>query len=103
MARSSRPPAEGTNSYDLPAGWVLKGKHTINRSVDVASLTQLTPLLREKGYAIDKLIRYKPELAITEYKKLTDAERCVFDQVLTIKNGSPGIEIVLPAKARTAE
>lgn len=95
-------PTEGTNTADLNGGWVIKGKHVITRSVDVAALTNLTPLLREKGYNIDKLIRYKPELSATEYKKLTPDQQRVFDQVLTIKNGSCGLEIVLPAANRPA-
>lgn len=96
-------PTEGTNTADLNGGWVIKGKHVINRSVDVAALTNLTPLLREKGYNVDKLIRYKPELSLTEYKKLSPEQQCVFDQVLTIKEGSCGLEIVLPAANKPAD
>jgi hypothetical protein len=52
---------------------------------------------------IDKLVKWKPEVAITEYRKLTEEERNRFDQCLVIKPGSPSLEIVIPKRAKPAE
>lgn len=97
-------PKEGTNTVPFNADYDLKAKHTIERKVDVPVLQAMTPELREKGYNLDALIRWKPELAATAYKQLTAEEKQFFDQVLTIKDGSPQIEFALnkQAKARQA-
>lgn len=93
-------PKEGTNNYDLPDGYVLKGQHVLNRDVDIGALDALKPKLREEGMNPDNLIKYKPELKKAEYNKLTEEQKNLFDQCLIIKPGSPSLEIVLPAKNR---
>lgn len=91
-------PKEGTNTMPLSEGWVLKGEYKINRTVDVATLTAKVALLRTAGVPMDDLIRYKPELVTTEYRKLTDERRQLFDEVLIIKVGTPSLDIVLPKR-----
>lgn len=93
-------PKEGTNSYDLPDGYVLKGQHVLNRDIDIGALDALKPKLREEGMNPDNLVKYKPELKKAEYNKLTEEQKKLFDQCLIIKPGSPSLEIVLPAKNR---
>ena len=100
-------PVEGTNNVPLSEGWVLKGKHVINRSVDQAALTSLATVdaathmsvLSSHGISADSLVRWKPELVTSEYRKLSEDQRQIFDQCLTIKEGSPALEIVLPKRA----
>lgn len=84
---------EGTNNYSLGDGYVLKGTHTITRSVDVALLSQLQTSLVEKGVPVDSLIKQKPELVKSEYSKLPPELRHQFEQVLTIKPGSTSLKI----------
>lgn len=101
-------PKEGTNDLALGPllqaagieddGRVLKGGHVINRSVDEAALLVLMPALNEKKIPVEKLIKRKPELAVGEYRKLTDEERNLFDQALVIKPGTPSLEVVLPKR-----
>lgn len=93
-------PKEGTNNYDLPDGYVLKGQHVLNRDIDIGALDALKPKLREEGMNPDNLVKYKPELKKAEYNKLTEEQKKLFDQCLIIKPGSPSLEIVLPAKNR---
>ena len=92
-------PTEGTNSYPLAQGWVAKGKYTINREVDPGALGAYRPKLAEQGINADVLVQYKPSLVLSEYRKLTEEQRQLFDACLIIKPGSPALEIVLPAKA----
>jgi hypothetical protein len=93
-------PKEGTNSYDLADGYVLKGQHVLNRDIDIGALDAMKSKLREQGVNPDNLVKYKPELKKAEYNKLTEEQKKLFDQCLIIKPGSPSLEIVLPAKNR---
>jgi hypothetical protein len=94
-------PVEGTNSVPLGTeGWQIKAKYPINRKPDVALLTARAQELREAGIPLDSVIRAVPELSTTEYRKLTDEQRHLLDQVMEIKPGSPSIEIVLPKRAK---
>lgn len=92
-------PEEGTNSFDLPEKWVLKGKRTINRNVDIAAFTALRPSLEAAGIRVVELVEFKPALSISQYRKLTDEQTHLVDQFLIIKDGAPALEIVLPKKA----
>lgn len=95
-------PKEGTNTKPLDDGYALKGGYVINRNVDVALLTNFNEKLMAAGVSIDKLVKYEPKLAVSEYRTLTQEQRQLFDQVLIIKPGSPSLEIVLPKKRGTA-
>lgn len=91
-------PHEGTNNVPLDKGWVLQATYPISRSVDVASLATLQPVFRDAKLPVKDLIRYKPELSVGEYRKLSDEQRKLFDQVLIIKPGTPQLELVLPKR-----
>jgi hypothetical protein len=96
-------PVEGTNSVPLGnEGWVIKAKYPIIRKPDVALLTARAQELREAGIPLDTVIRTIPELATGEYRKLSDEQRHLLDQVMEIKAGSPALEIVLPKRAVAA-
>ena len=93
-------PKEGTNSVDLADGFVLKGKRVINRTVDEAAFKASIEELAKNGIATDAIVKFKPELVTSEYRTLTDEQRNLFDCVLIIKDGMPGLEIVKPRRAR---
>ena len=95
-------PTEGTNSAPLADGWVLKGKHTINREIDPGALGAMKEQFVQAGIAADSLVQYKPSLVLKEYRTLTEEQRQLFDRALIVKPGSPALEIVLPAKAKKA-
>ena len=91
-------PKEGTNTFALADGYELKGTHKINRSVEEAALEVLKPKFAEAKLPVDSLIEYKPDLRIKAYRELTDDERDLFDQCLIVKDGTPDVKIVQPAK-----
>lgn len=95
-------PVEGTNKFELEAGWSLTATHKIERKVDEAALPAVLQQLREMGVNPDPLIRTKPDLDTKAYKSLVqinpDAAH-VFEQALTIKPGSPTVELVPPKAA----
>lgn len=92
-------PVEGTNTTPLNEGWVLKGKRTINRTIDIGALNALREQFATRGINADSMINYKPELKVAEYRKLTAEQLNLFDQALIIKDGMPALEIMLPKKA----
>lgn len=93
-------PKEGTNSVDLADGFVIKGKRVINRTVDEAAFKSSIEELAKNGIATDQIVKFKPELVIKEYRTLTDKQRSLFDFVLIIKDGMPGLEIMQPKRVR---
>jgi hypothetical protein len=99
-------PEEGTNSHPLNdgTGAVLKAVHTINRAVQIDLLQELAksqslPDHNLPKLELEKLVKWKPEVAIKEYRTLTDEQRNLFDQVLVIKPGMPGLDIVIPKRS----
>lgn len=99
---------EGVNTYDLPevngVPYELKGTRKIDRKVDEAVLKKMTEVSKtdagevpsefdQLGVSADKLVRWKPELNVGEYRKLSDNVRAVVDKMLIIKDGSPSMEI----------
>jgi len=89
-------PLEGTNKVDLPEGWLLKGVYKLDRSVDEAAFNAIKDQLRAINVNPDPLVRLKPELAVRDYKALSDQARGIMDQALIIKPGAPSLELVAP-------
>lgn len=87
---------EGTNKLEMQDGYVLNGKRVVNRTVDKGLLVTLTPELQAAGVALDEVIEWKPSLKLAAYRKLTEAQTQLFNQVLVVKDGSPSLEIVAP-------
>lgn len=93
-------PNEGTNKVPIPANHELVLSHSIIREIDEPLLNALGRELYEQGVPMDLLIVYKPSLKLAEYRKLNDAQRALFDQIITSKEGSPTLEIK-PASAHS--
>jgi hypothetical protein len=98
-------PEEGINKHDINdgSGAVLKATHVINRKVQEDALEDLSDSLQVVDanlpqLDLDKLVKWKPEVSIKEYRALTDEQRNLFDQVLVIKPGMPSLEIVIPKR-----
>lgn len=109
-------PDEGTNTVDLSDGWVIKGKRTIDRKIDLPLFQMLASGKRTAtgetaeqskfevyGIKADELIQWEPKLVLKKYRELTAEQLALFDQCLTIKDGSPALEIVLSAAAAKAK
>lgn len=91
-------PKEGTNKFELADHWELKAVHSIDRKVDHAAFVALKDQLVANGISPQKIVEYKPELKLSEYRELTEEQRHIVDQFLIIKPGSPQLDITLPAK-----
>lgn len=93
-------PKEGTNKYDLPASWVLEGKLQIARTIDEAVLSVVKERLRAEGFNADPIVRFKPEVAVKEYKAMPEAQRLIFDTCLTIKPQLPSLALIPPKEPK---
>lgn len=98
-------PTEGTNSHPLKdgTGAVLKAVHGIARKIDESELEALRDAMATEGsnlpeFGLTKLIKWKPELSISEYRKLSDEDKQIFDRVLIVKPESPQVDIVIPKR-----
>lgn len=113
---------EGVQDVDMPEGWKLKVTGKINRKVQpelIAMVTQELDKVQESVPAEERLqcadlIRYKPELSVTEYKKLVEQVKTssggtqeffktlltTFDQVLVTSDGTPSVELIQPKKPK---
>ncbi len=96
-------PVEGTNTVTLPAvngvPFALKAKYPINRKVDPALLEVMKEAFAQHNISVDKLIKYTPELVLSEYRTLTAEETSLFDRVLDIKPGTPALEVAKVLRA----
>lgn len=93
---------EGTQSAPLSngGGWMVKANIKLERKIDETALPAVLESLRElKVTTTDTLVKYKPTLSLSAYKnlqKLNNEASKVFDQCLTIKPGTPTLEMVPP-------
>lgn len=109
---------EGANTYVLENNAALKSVLPIHRAVDEAGFATLKllttadcsptlfghkltpPKLTEKivtflDIRLDDLVNWTPELKVSEYRKLNDVQREIFDNCLLIKPGTPSLEILV--------
>lgn len=82
-------PSEGTQRVTLLDGTVLKGSLRLNRRIDPEALQEVNLPEEIKS----RVVRMKPELDIKMYRTLCDEDRAKFDACLTIKPGTPTLEI----------
>jgi len=88
---------EGSETIELGGGWKLRCKkpmtYKLGTQADTeAMMDQLSPA------APDDLIKWEPVLSVSSYRLLSESDKRVVDQVLTIKPGQASIEIVPPPK-----
>ena len=94
-------PKEGTNTAALHAGWELKATRTIDRKIELPTFQAMAVEngpFHLAGIRAADYIEWEPKLKIANYRTLTAEQKLVFDQALVIKDGSPQLKIVLPAK-----
>lgn len=100
-------PTEGSAENKVPlndgTGAILQADHKLNRKVDEGELEKLKLAINAEGSNLpklkfSKLIKWKPEVAIGEYRKLSDEDRLVFDRCLVVTPGMPEVKITIPKR-----
>lgn len=93
---------EGTQNVELGNGYKLKAVFKLNRRLDNKDdkvdkiLTKIEKSGPEGEFIAERLVKWKPELALSEYKNLPEKFKKLIDEVLTASPGTPGLELVIP-------
>jgi hypothetical protein len=107
----------GVNNLDITGGWKLKGtvkqNYSLDKSDDCARTDAVCEAIADIGnegpFIIERLVKWKPEISVGEYKKLQERAKGgdqfavnvleKINTVLTITDGSPELEVIPPKGA----
>ena len=93
---------EGTENFELGNGYKLKAVFKISRNLNNENeavdkvLSKIEKTGPEGAFIAERLVKWKPELSVTEYKNLPDKFRKLIDEVVTSKEATPALELVAP-------
>lgn len=92
---------EGTQNLELGQGYKLKCIFKTNYSFTdkdalEKALSKIEKLGAEGEYIAERLVKFKPELSISEYKKLDNKYLKIINEVIVTKPGTPTLELVEP-------
>lgn len=93
---------EGTENVELGQGYKLKAVFKTSRNfaggqeaVEKA-LQKIEKTGAEGEFIAERLVKWKPDLSVSEYKKLPEKFKRIIDEVLTAKPATPSLELVAP-------
>ncbi len=93
---------EGTENVELGNGYKLKAVFKISRNLNNENdavdkvLSKIEKTGPEGQFVAERLVKWKPELSVSEYKKLPEKFRKMIDEVVTSKEATPSVELVEP-------
>lgn len=93
---------EGTENFELGNGYKLKAVFKISRNLNNENeavdkvLSKIEKTGPEGVFIAERLVKWKPELSVSEYKKLPEKFKKLFDEVVTSKEAIPSLELVAP-------
>lgn len=104
FSEEAAPGHSGTENVEVGWGYTLKIIHKLNYKLDsaddyakVEKALDAIEKTQEGGNVIaERLVKWKGELSISEYKKLDSRQKALIDAVLTITDATPSIELVAP-------
>lgn len=82
----------GTNNKDLENGHMLKYTRSLSYKVNEDELSNIVQVLEDNFIDISSLMKVKHELSGTAYKKLSEAEKTIVNNCLTITESAPKLE-----------
>lgn len=85
----------GTHHFDTSDGrdlvCVKKLNYKLDKDTTAAAQSEIAALIGAE--LAGHLVNWKPDLSLTEYKKLPDAAREIIDRALTISPATPTLEL----------
>ena len=89
---------EGTNNFELGNGYKLTAVVKFNYKFEnLAKVNEMVATLDELDNTIaTRLVKWKPEPSITEYRKLTGQSKAIADAAIIITDATPSLEIKAP-------
>lgn len=96
---------KGTENFDLDAGFTLKIVKKQSYKLDGDKVNDVLDSIEKIGgpegkLIADRLVKFKPELSITEYNQLPEKYSALVNSMVTISDASPTVEIVAPKAKR---
>lgn len=89
---------EGTNALKLDDKNRLVMKYVINRSIDEPAYKSLGPEYLQSHGIPTTVIRWKPELSMTDYRRLTPEQQKAMEVFLKTSIGTPQLDIDQPKR-----
>lgn len=86
------------NVLELGNGYSLKMKQGYTRKVDTATVVSLSEAMAQMNIPISMLFKVRYDLDLAVYRKLTDEQKKLVDQAITLTEDAPTIELVEPKK-----
>ena len=93
---------EGTETFEIGNGYKLKAVFKISRNLNNENeavdkvLSKIEKTGPEGVFIAERLVKWTPDLSLTEYKKLPEKFKKLFDEVVTSKEAIPSLELVAP-------
>lgn len=91
---------EGTSTDDLGNGYKLKGSFKQNRTLNAEKVESVLAKMEKSGaegaFLAERVVKWKAELSITEYRNLPEKFKKMIDEIMTQKAGTPSLEFVAP-------
>jgi hypothetical protein len=82
-------------------GWLKNADGKVDKDKIEAALQKIEKDAGSVGELIaERLVKWSPELSITEYDKLNEKHRKIIDQVIVTTSGTPTLEIIAPKAAK---
>jgi hypothetical protein len=102
FSTQAKPGHSGTENINVGWGYILKVVHAIDYKLDTAddsakvteALNKIEKSMEGGNIIADRLVKWKPELSVSEYKKLGPAQKALIDGVITVKDSTPSVELV---------
>lgn len=107
FSQDAKPGHSGTENVDVGWGYKLKIVHGLTYKLDNANdgekldkvLDQIEKSMEGGNIIAERLVKWKPELSVSEYKLLSPANKALIDSVLTITDATPTVTLVAPKGA----
>jgi hypothetical protein len=91
---------EGTQTIDLANNYKLKVVKRLNYKLDPHQTNDALDKLEKTDatgkFIAERLVKWKPDLSISEYRALKSEHKKIIDEVLTTSPGMPTLELVEP-------
>lgn len=76
-------------------GWVKNGEKVDKHKIDDV-LDMIEKTVENGGLIAERLVKWTPDLSLTEYKLLPEAAKALIDTVIITSDGAPTLEIIPP-------
>lgn len=92
----------GTNKRELEGGYLVKAVVKSNAKVLLvdklkSGVAKLVALGAAGELLAERLVKWKPEVSVSEWKKLTPQQQRLFKDAVSLEGAAPSVEVTAPA------